>query len=164
MAIDLAEKCTDYVTDSFFQNFAAPGFKDFGNRVVKQLNDMGFLSAKEVSNDVVEYTLGDTNIRISPQGYSLGSNQFIMVGTSFSACDFGVKPEKAKKIVAEQFLSLSCQTSRIVVSEDDGTVMVISMMPAEDQSLEEDLKRGLAAYSVDVAVTALTVKNAFKGK
>lgn len=25
MAIDLAEKCTDYVTDSFFQNFAAPG-------------------------------------------------------------------------------------------------------------------------------------------
>lgn len=131
---------------------------------MKQLNDMGFLSAKEVSNDVVEYTLGDTNIRISPQGYSLGSNQFIMVGTSFSACDFGVKPEKAKKIVAEQFLSLSCQTSRIVVSEDDGTVMVISMMPAEDQSLEEDLKRGLAAYSVDVAVTALTVKNAFKGK
>lgn len=80
----------------FFQYFVAPGFKDFGNRVVKQLNDMGFLSAKEVSNDVVEYTLGDTNIRISPQGYSLGSNQFIMVGTSFSACDFGVKPEKAK--------------------------------------------------------------------
>ena len=35
MAIDLAEKCTDYVTDSFFQYFVAPGFKDFGNRVVK---------------------------------------------------------------------------------------------------------------------------------
>lgn len=91
------------------------------------MNDMGFLSAKEVSNDVVEYTLGDTNIRISPQGYSLGSNQFIMLGTSFSARDFGVKPE-SEKIVAEQYINLSCQTSRIVVSEDDGTVMVISMM------------------------------------
>ena len=137
---------------------------NFGNRVVKQLNEMGFPSAKEVSNDVVEYTFGDTNIRISPQGYSIGSNQFIMFGTSFSARDFGVKPEKARKIVAEQYINLSCQTSRIVVSEDDGTVMIISMMPAKDQFLEEDLKRGLAAHSADVAATALSVKNAFKGK
>lgn len=78
------------------------------------MNDMGFLSAKEVSNDVVEYTLGDTNIRISPQGYSLGSNQFIMVGTSFSACDFGVKPEKAKKLSPSS--SSACRAKQAALS------------------------------------------------
>ena len=68
---------------------------------------------------------GDTNIRISPQGYSLGSNQFIMFGTSFSARDFGVKPEKAKKLSPSSSSACRAKQARIVVSEDDGTVMVI---------------------------------------
>ena len=164
LAAGLAETSTEFITDDYFATFDAPGFKNFGNRVVKQLKEMGFKSAQEVSNDVVEFPLGDIKIRISPQGYSLGENQFVMIGTQFSASDYGVKPQKAQKIVAEQFIRLSCTTSRIVVSEDDGMVMVIAMMPTEDQNLEEELKRGLAAYSVDVAATALNVKNAFKGK
>lgn len=118
----------------------------------------------EVSDEVVEFTLLNSKLKISPQGYACDGKQFIIFGASFSPSDYGVQPSKAKKVVSELLLKLTTSKTRITVSEDDDIVMVIAMMPTTDKSLEEDIKLGIHAYCDEVLSTVKPTLEAIDSK